>query len=125
MKKAGKNKVMKILKKISIFCILIILSISLVYVCDITNLPDNIIIFEGETLSLNTIFGVDIETESTTNPNIEKIENHKTLTVSAEAQDLTEVDCTGTINLNVKLLGTKVKEISVNVIESTEVVPIR
>ncbi len=116
---------MKILKKISIFCILIILSISLVYVCDITNLPDNIIIFEGETLSLNTIFGVDIETESTTNPNIEKIENHKTLTVSAEAQDLTEVDCTGTINLNVKLLGTKVKEISVNVIESTEVVPIR
>ncbi len=115
---------MKNFKRMCIFCLLAILLISLIYISDITNLPDSIIIFEGETLSLNTIFGVNIETKSTTNPNIEKIENHKTLTVAAEVKDFEEIDCTGTINLDVTLLGTKVKEISVNVIENTEVVPI-
>ncbi len=114
----------KVFKKISIFFILIILSILLIYVSDIDNLPDSIIIFEGETLKLNTIFGVNIETEETSNPNIEKIDNYETITVSAEAQNTQELDCTGTINLSVKVLGKKVKEISVNVIEDVEVVPI-
>lgn len=115
---------MSIFKKISILCTLVVLLICLVYVSDIANLPEDVIIFEGETLTLNTIFGVNIETKSTTNPNIEKIENHKTLTVAADVQNLEDVDCTGRINLDVKLFGTTVKEISVNVIENTEVVPI-
>ena len=64
---------MNIFKKISILCTLVVLLICLVYVSDIANLPEDVIIFEGETLTLNTIFGVNIETKSTTNPNIEKI----------------------------------------------------
>ena len=95
---------MSIFKKISILCTLVVLLICLVYASDITNLPENVIIFEGETLTLNTIFGVNIETKSTSNPNIEKIENHKTLTVVADVQNLEDVDCTGRINLDVKLL---------------------
>lgn len=114
----------KTMKKFSIILILLFLLISLIYVCNISNLPNDIILFEGETLRLKTIFGVDIETESTSNPNIEKLENNETITVAATAEDEEDIKCTGTINLSVKLLGTKVKEINVNVIENTKVVPI-
>ncbi len=114
----------KVFKKLPIFFILIFLTILLLYVSDIDNLPDSVIIFEGEALKLNTIFGVNIETEETSNPNIERINNNETITVAAEVQDEEEIDCTGTINLSVKVFGTKVKEISVNVIEDVEVVPI-
>lgn len=105
------------------FSILFLL-VSLVYVCNIDNLPNQVILFEGEKLSLNTILGVELETEFSSNPNIERIENNKTVTVSADAQNNKELDCTGTINLSVKLFGNKVKNISVNVIENTEVVPL-
>lgn len=111
-------------KKIKIAFLLIILLIALIYVSDISNLPDSIILFEGETLKLNTIFGVNIETAFSSNPNIERIENYETVTVAAEVKDKQDLDCTGTINLNVKLLGAKVKEINVNVIEKLDVVPI-
>lgn len=114
----------KTMKKFSIILILLFLLISLIYVCNISNLPNDIILFEGETLRLKTIFGVDIETESTSNPNIERLENNETITVAATAEDEEDIKCTGTINLSVKLLGTKVKEINVNVIENTKVVPI-
>ena len=67
----------KITKRISVAFILIFLLVALIYVCNITNLPSNVILFEGETLKLNTIFGIDIETEFTSNPNIEKIENNE------------------------------------------------
>lgn len=110
-------------KRISFTFIIFLLLIVLIYVSDIDNLPSNVIIFEGEALSLNTIFGVDIETEFASNPNIERLENNETVTVSANAENIEELDCTGTINLSVKLLGAKVKGINVDVIENTEVVP--
>lgn len=111
-------------KKLAVLFILFLLFTALIYVSDIDNLPNNIILFEGETLRLNTIFGVEIETEFSSNPNIERINNNETITVSASTEDIEELDCTGTINLSVKLLGAKVKEINVNVIENVEVVPI-
>ena len=114
----------KILKKFPIVLILILLFIALIYICDIDNLPSNVILFQGEVLNLNTIFGIEIETAFSSNPNIEKIENNETITVSANAENSEETDYTGTINLDVKLLGAKVKEINVNIIENTEVVPI-
>lgn len=114
----------KIKKKISIVSLLVFLFIALIYVSDITNLPSSIILFEGETLRLNTLFGIEVETEATSNPNIEKIENNETVTVAANVENQTEISCTGTINLSVKIFGAKVKEINVNVIENTEVVPI-
>lgn len=123
----SKKRVIKMkifLKKSLIIFSLIMLFIALIYVCDIDNLPSNVILFEGETLNLNTIFGVEIETAFSSNPNIEKIENNESITVSSNVEDIENIDYTGTINLDVKLLGTKVKEISVNVIENTEVVPV-
>lgn len=97
----------KTTKKISIIFILIFLLIALIYVCDISNLPNNVILFEGETLKLNTIFGVDIETEFSSNPNIERIDNNETVTVTADIENIEELDCTGTVKLNVKFLRSK------------------
>ena len=114
----------KIIKRISIAFVILFLLVALIYVSNITNLPSDIILFEGEKLSLKTIFGVDIETEFTSNPNIERIENNETITVAANVDNIENLDCTGNINLSVKFLGAKVKEINVNVIENTEVVPV-
>ena len=109
-------------KKIFIIFILTLLLISYIYICNIDNFPSNIILFEGETLSLNTMFGVNIETEFSSNPNIERLDNNQYVTVSTNANE--EREGTGTVYLNVKLLGAKVKDIKVDIIEKAEVVPI-
>lgn len=111
----------KYLKRMYIAFLLVFLVIALIYVSNITNLPDNIILFEGETLNLRTIFGVNIETSFSSNPNIERIENYETITVSANAED---TDYTGKLNLKVSLLGFKVKDINVDIIKNAEVVPL-
>ena len=115
------NKNLKIALRAFIVSFLLVV---LIYVCDITNLPDKVILFEGETLNLNTIFGINLETEFASNPNIQRLGNNETVTVDAEAEDANKIDCTGRINLSVKLLGAKVKEISVDIIENKGVVPV-
>ena len=114
----------KIIKRaLTVFAVSILI-IALVYVCNIDNIPNNIVIFEGEALRINTIPGVEVETEFSSNPNIERIENNETITVSAMAENTEDIDCTGIVNLSIKFFGKKVKEVSVNVIENTEVVPV-
>lgn len=109
------------LKKVYIGIILFILTVSLIYVSNITNLPDNIILFEGEALDIKTTLGIDIKTAFSSNPNIERIENKETITVSADATGTSQ---TGRLNLEVTLLGIKLKEINVDIIENVEVVPL-
>ena len=111
------------LKRFFIIFTISFLLVKLIYVCNIDNLPDNIVLFEGEKLSLNTVFGINIETEFSSNPNIERINNNETITVSTNIDNIEEIDCTGTVYLSVNFLGFKVKEINVDVIEETEVVP--
>lgn len=109
------------IKKKYIGAILFILLALLIYISDISNMPENIVLFEGEPLNLKTVLGVNITTTSSTNPNIEKIENKQTITVSANTSDQNH---TGNLNLQVSFLGIKVKNINVDIIENAEVVPI-
>jgi len=117
LKKMKKNS-----KKIYIYIILGLLWVALIYISDISNLPEQIVLFEGEQLNLKTIAGVKIDTSFSSNPNIERIENNKTAEVSAVAEN---GDYTGRLNLQVSLLGFKVKDINVEIIENTEVIPLR
>ena len=48
---------MKILKRILLITFLLIL---LIYVTNITSIPENIILFKGEELNLATVFGIYI-----------------------------------------------------------------
>lgn len=106
-----KNKKLKILLGI----IAIILLITLVYTSNIISMPNSIVLFENENLKLNTIFGINIEKINNVNLN-----NYRTIQTSTGGAKTNAQ----TTNLAVNLFGLKVKEISVNVIENTEVVPL-
>lgn len=112
---------MKNSQKIFITLILIMLVVALIYISNITNLPENIVLFEGEPLNLKTIVGIKVDTTFSSNPNIEKIENNKTITVSANATNEKQV---GKLGLKVSLFGIKVKDINVDIIENAEVMPL-
>ncbi len=87
---------------------------ALIYICNIDNLPENIILFEGEELKLRTILGVTIEKEDANNLDA--------ITASADAKS---EETKEKVNLNVAFFGIKVKEINVDIIENAEVVPLR
>ena len=106
-----KNKKTKILLGI----IAVILLITLVYTSNIISMPNSIVLFENENLKLNTIFGINIEKINNANLN-----NYRTIQTSTGSSKTN----TQTTNLAVNLFGLKIKEISVNVIENTEVVPL-
>lgn len=99
---------MKLYKKLLIIILLIILFI---YVCNISMLPDNIILMQGEELNLNTIFGLKIETD-------------ETLQASSSLNN-SIMEESGKIDLSLNLFNIiNVKNLSVNVIPKTTVVPI-
>lgn len=92
------------MKKLSLILCIIILLVILIYTCNINNIPNSIILLEGENLSLNTLFGV------------------KTLQVSSDTVESKNKK----INVELSFLGGfKVKEIDVNILPETKVVPVR
>lgn len=104
----------KILKRILILILSIIVYI---YVCNITLLPSNIIVFQGEEVYLRTIAGISVR------------KNNNIKMGSVEAANSMESNSSsyasaGTYEINLDLFGTiPVKEINVNVIERTKVIP--
>lgn len=110
---------MKENKKILLGIILIsIFLISLIYITSISSLPDNIIMFQGERINLNTLLGMNIKTKDN------KINTENLQTVQASSDWNINEDYTGKVNLSVNLFGINVKDITLNVIETTEVVPL-
>lgn len=93
--------------------IIIILLIIFTYVCNITLLPQDIILLQGEVLDFNTVIGL----------NIGKKNAEETLQASSNLNKnkITEV---GKLDLSLNLFGTlPVKEMTVNVIPKTTVIP--
>ena len=106
------------MKKIKQFLIIALLIIIYVYVCNITLLPSSIIIFEGENLNLKTLAGINIKRAN--NSNIQVIQ----ASTPVESQANNKYETAGTFELNLNLFGTiPVKEINVNVIPKTKVIP--
>lgn len=111
---------MKIKMKLKIKPILLILFflIIYVYICNITLLPNNIIIFQGEELNLKTIYGLKVNQKNSS------ISNYKALQTSTNLSEKVG-DNIGTINLSLDLFGTiPLKEIDVNVLPRTRVIPL-
>ncbi len=111
---------MKLKKKIFITILISFLLILLTYVSDLTNIPDSIILFEGEELKLNTIYGVSIQTLEASSLNIDGFESKNTIETSIETYSNSE----SVVNVGINLFGIQVKEVSVSVIEDIEVVPL-
>lgn len=97
---------MKILKKIIFECILLII---LVYVINITSIPKKIVLFEGEDLKLETLFGISKEKEEIITTSVNNEENN---VVKKEKVTLS------LFNL------LKLKEVDVTIIEKTKVIPL-
>ncbi len=100
-------------KKFTKITIILVLLLSYVYICSINSIPKNIIIFEGENLNLKIATGLTL-----------KSKNSKTI-LTASNINKEKINTEGANNLNLNLFGTiPVKEVSVNVIPKTTVVPL-
>lgn len=99
------------MKKIKAFFLIFILSILLAYVTNIDAIPKNVILFEGESLNVSTVFGIKIDKEN-------EIQISKT--VSQKDASYTKKE-----NYSVKFLDKfTVKKVEANVIPKTKVVPL-
>lgn len=104
---------MKTLKK---FIIVSLLLIIYVYVCYLIFLPSNYIIIQGEKLEINTLLGINLVSKE------EK--NLKTVQAVSNINKQT-VEQVGKIDFSLNLLNLfKIKDVSVNVIPKTTVVPV-
>ena len=99
------------MKKIKKILIVITLILIYIYVCNISMLPNNIILMQGEVLKLNTVLGVNVK-------------NAKTVTASSNLNN-SIFEETGKMNLELNLFNLfSVKDVTVNVIPKTTVVPL-
>ncbi len=97
------------MKKISIIIFLLIIYL---YICNITLLPNNIIIMQGEELKLNTILGISIN----------QINNYNIVQTSSGNSNAVN---TGKIDYKLSLFDMfKVKDVTVNVIPKTKIIPL-
>lgn len=101
---------MKFIKR---FFLILFLLIILIYVTNITSIPDSIILFQNEELNLGTIIGVHLDEES---PNYQVVQTSSSLqNVNAVEKKKVTVSLFNLIN---------VKEIEVNTIPNTTVIPL-
>ena len=100
-------------KNFAKIAVVLVLLLSYVYICSINSIPSNIIIFEGENLNLKIATGLKLASK-----------NSKTI-LTASNINKEKINSEGTNNLNLNLFGTiPVKEVNVNVIPKTMVVPL-
>ena len=89
------------MKRMKIVMTILFLLIIYLYVCNITLIPKQITLLKGEQYKLKTLYGIDVV---------------ETSSVALENENITKLD--------LSILGKTVKEVSVNVIENTEVIPV-
>lgn len=105
------------MKNIRRILIILVSLIIYIYVCNITLLPSNIIIFSGEEFNVKTLIGINVRKSNNSNPQI-----IQTSTDFSKGQNT--YTSAGNYEINLDLFGTiPVKEINVNVIERTKVIP--
>ena len=102
---------MKLPIKMLIITLLIIFHI---YVCNITNIPNNIILFQGEELKIDTVFGLQLNADS----------KYKSEQVSASIGNGIPEN-TGKSYYKLSLFNTvPIKDIEVDVIPQTKIIPV-
>ena len=102
---------MKVLNK---FFVILFLLVVYMYVCNISMLPNNIILMQGEALNLNTILGINVKSSTLSNA----------VTASSNLNN-SIAENTGKMELELDLFNLfPVKDVTVNVIPKTKVVPL-
>lgn len=99
---------MKNFKKILLILILFVI---LLYVSNISSIPNNLILMQGENLNIKTLLGLSIS-----NLNGETVE-------AVNTEDTKVSNKIGKVDLSLNLAGFSVKDLTVNVIPNTVVIP--
>ena len=103
-----------IVKNVRRVCLVLTLLVLYTYVVSIQNLPNNIVIFEGEKVSLNTLFGVSLNIKND-NGIVQTVSNNEGKTINE----------TGRQKIAVNLFNNvEVKNLNVDVIPKTTVIPV-
>lgn len=106
------------MKRFRSILLILFLLVLYVYTCNVTLLPDNIVVFEGEELNLKTIYGLKITEKNNDNDRYQAMQTSTNLTKKVSSE-------IGIVNLSLDLFGTiPLKEIDVNVIPRTTVIPL-
>lgn len=103
------------MKKVKFFSLISILLIALIYATNITTIPDNIILLEGEELNVDTVIGVTINPKQISDYEVRQAST----TIGTKVNELKHKE------YEVSLLDTiPLKTIETNIIPKTTVVPI-
>ena len=102
------------MKKIRPILLILFFLIIYVYICNITMLPSNIVVFQGEEINLKTVYGLNIKNKNSSYTNYNAMQTATNLSEKVS-------DNIGTVNLSLDLFGTiPLKEIDVSVIPITK-----
>lgn len=110
------------MKRIRPILFIFLLIIIYIYVAYITLFPNNIIIFEGESINLNRIYGVEIKEVGNLDSNL--LTNSKTMQAVTNITE-NKASQIGKTNISLNLFNSiPLKQVEVNVIKRTKVVPL-
>ena len=101
-------------KILKILLIVLALIVIYAYALVIINLPDTLIVFEGENIKLNTLYGMDISL---------KDPKYETMLTSSNIGEKTFNE-KGTTTLTASLFNLDIKDIEVNILDKTTVIPV-
>lgn len=104
-------------KKIKPILLILFFLLIYVYVCNITLIPNNIVVFQGEQVNFKTLYGIEIRSNK---------KNLGAYDIMQTATNLSEKvsDKVGNVSLSLDLFGTiPLKKIDVNVLPRTKVIP--
>jgi len=101
-------------KMIKILLVIIILAIIYAYALVISSLPDTLVVFEGENIKLNTLYGMNINV---------KDKSYEALLTSSNLGEAT-FNKKGQTTLTASIFNFDIKEIEVNVLDRAYVVPV-
>lgn len=103
------------MKKIfKLLLIVLLLAIVYAYSLVIMNLPDTLIVFEGENININTLYGMEINLKDT---------SYEAMLTSSNIGETTFNE-KGKTTLTASLFDFDIKDIEVNVLDKTSVIPI-
>lgn len=106
------------MKKLKPILLIFFILIIYIYVCCVCLVPSSIIVFQGEKLNINTIFGITISQK-------DKANNIYTALQTSTNSSEEKTNETGTMNISLDLFGTiPLKEIDVNILPRTKVIPL-
>ena len=104
--------------KIKPILLILFLFVIYVYVCSIVLLPNSIVIFQGEELNIRTLKGIEIQNKKGYESQYEVMQTATNLSEKVSSN-------VGNVNLSLNLFGSiPLKEINVNILPRTKVVPL-